>query len=181
MNKFTVEQVNAVLQKLGHIHQPDIGCRARVKELPMEMRPPGPPHPPLWCCLRDGHEGPHKYHGGGYHPPIPFRTTDEIEYREARVGICLKCNKAWPCDTAMVIHDLAARLREDDENAKDAARYRWLRDNPEHSSHPYFENGRWHMPYQASTARGFGAGVGVETFDTLEAAIDAAMSEQGEG
>ena len=171
MDKFTVEQVNAVLQKLGHIHQPDIGCRARVKELPMEMRPPGPPHPPLWCCLRDGHEGPHKYHGGGYHPPIPFRTTDEIEYREARVGICLKCNKAWPCDTAMAIHDFAARLREDDDTAKDAARYRWLRDSDGAGGRIYCAMDQFEADGQC-LATLLGGRV-------LDDAIDAAMREHG--
>ena len=31
-------------------------------------------------------------------------------------------------EAAGILRDYAARLREDDENAKDAARYRWLRD-----------------------------------------------------
>ena len=105
-------------------------------------------------------------------------TVEQIE----REALYIKqFNFELAVHSSRMLRAYAARLREDDENAKDAARYRWLRDNLEHPSYPYFENGRWHIPYQASTALGFGAGVGVETFDTLEAAIDAAMREQGEG
>lgn len=60
---------------------------------------------------------------------------------------------------------------------EDAARYRWLRDNPEHPSVPYFGDGRWYIAYEVSNAGGFGGGVGAMPFDTLDAAIDVAMKE----
>lgn len=40
--------------------------------------PPGPGNPPLWCCLREGHGGPHRHDGGGMYPSIPFRENDEV-------------------------------------------------------------------------------------------------------
>jgi len=58
----------------------------------------------------------------------------------------------------------------------DAERYRWLRDNPTHESTPYFDDGKWLVPYLVSGAGGSGGGVGVKTFDTLDSAIDEAIA-----
>lgn len=73
----------------------------------------------------------------------------------------------------------ADSLEHRESMVTDAARYRWWRDNPEHPSVPYFEDGRWHIPYETSNARGFGGGVGVMSFDTLDDAVDAARATKG--
>ena len=67
-------------------------------------------------------------------------------------------------NVADMLRAFAARLREGDVNAKDAARYRWLRDC-------YMKD------------PDFYGDVLVENIDgsALDAAIDAAMREQGEG
>lgn len=96
-------EAEAILHRLGHVHQPDTHCRARVKPTPAHLRPPGPANPPMWCCLKEGHEGPHRFDHGGMHPSIPFRDTDEVEYRQPSCGDCAKCGEAWPCETARAI------------------------------------------------------------------------------
>lgn len=62
-----------------------------------------------------------------------------------------------------------------EELKRDAGRYRWVRDNPTHESVPYFEGGQWRTPYLVSGS--VGGGVGTRSFNTLDAAIDAAMAE----
>ena len=76
----------------------------------------------------------------------------------------------------------AARMRHVDSLASeladvkpDAERYRWLRDNPEHESLPYYEDCKWHFPYQIYGHGGTGGGVALRSFDTLDEAIDVAM------
>lgn len=98
----------SILHRIGHIHLPDARCRARVKATPRHLLPPGAAEVPIFCCLKDGHEGPHRFNHGGMHSSIPFRDTYEVEYREPSCGTCAKCGEAWPCDTAKVIHGLAA-------------------------------------------------------------------------
>jgi hypothetical protein len=75
------------------------------------------------------------------------------------------------------LRQAAAALRESEEWRRDAERFAWLRDNPEHGSVPYFEDGKWHAPYLVSSADGSGCGVGLLTYETLGDAIDAARKE----
>ena len=73
----------------------------------------------------------------------------------------------------------AAQIEQD---ARDAERYRWLNENPEHENFPYYEDDMWHLPYLVNNAGGAGGGVGRASFDTLGEAIDAAMAkESGNG
>ena len=54
----------------------DARCPARVVH--PKVAAPGPGNPPLWCFLKEGHDGPHRHNGGGAYPSIPFRDTDEV-------------------------------------------------------------------------------------------------------
>ena len=54
---------------------------------------------------------------------------------------------------------------------RDAEYFRWVSANPEHPSMPYYDTGRWWVPYEVSNAGGFGGGVGATSFDSLAAAI----------
>ena len=45
--------------------------------------PPGPSNPPIWCCLREGHDGPHRHDGGGMYPSIPFRENDKVSMQSS--------------------------------------------------------------------------------------------------
>ncbi len=51
-------------------------CPARV--IHPKPAPPGPCNPPIWCCLPEGHDEPHRHNGGGMYPSIPFRKTDKV-------------------------------------------------------------------------------------------------------
>ena len=57
----------------------------------------------------------------------------------------------------------------------------WLEQNPRHENVPYFDEseGGWGFPYAISSAGGHGGGVGFRRFDSLRAAIDAAMRAEG--
>lgn len=57
----------------------------------------------------------------------------------------------------------------------------WLEQNPRHENVPYFDEseGSWGFPYAISNANGLGGGVGFHRFDSLRAAIRAAMRAEG--
>lgn len=93
---------------LGHEPKVSDRCTARVVPTPASERPPGPSNPPVWCCLKAGHEGPHRCDGGGMYASLPFRKSDKVEFREP-VTLCAKCRTKWPCpDAATLIDALAA-------------------------------------------------------------------------
>lgn len=94
--------VERVLSALGHVRVPNTRCTARVAETPPQDRPPGPHNPPMWCCLQEGHEGPHRHNGGGMYRSIPFRDTDEV-VMVPLPGHCAKCGSIWPCDDAKAL------------------------------------------------------------------------------
>ena len=92
-----------VLDALGHSPKVSGDCTARVVPLPPEKRPPGSGNPPIFCCLKAGHEGPHHCnHGGMTFPPFPFRASDEVEFREP-ITVCTKCGTRWPCPDAQKV------------------------------------------------------------------------------
>ena len=72
-----------------------------------------------------------------------------------------------------MLRAFAARLREDDENAKDAARYRWLRDSDGAGGRIYCAMDQFEADGQCLATLLSGS--------VLDDAIDAAMREQGEG
>ena len=74
---------------------------------------------------------------------------------------------------ADMLRAYAARLREDDENAKDAARYRWLRDSDGAGGRIYCAMDQFEADGQCLATLLSGS--------VLDDAIDAAMREQGEG
>lgn len=81
------------------------------------------------------------------------------------------------CNEDVVVENVQKLKAERDALKADAERLEWMQDNPEHESAPYFDGGKWHIPYLVSGAGGSGAGVGTKTFDTLRAAIDAAREK----
>ena len=76
-------------------------------------------------------------------------------------------------DDIDLLRAYAARLREDDENAKDAARYRWLRDSDGAGGRIYCAMDQFEADGQCIATLLSGK--------QLDEAIDAAMREQGEG
>ena len=58
--------------------------------------------------------------------------------------------------------------------ATDERRFDWLEEHPEYM--PYFESRTWRIPYEVSSAGGFGGGIGEFRGRTLRGVIDAAMS-----
>ena len=76
-------------------------------------------------------------------------------------------------NVADMLRAYAARLREDDVNAKDAARYRWLRDSDGDGGRIYCAVDQFEADGQCIATLLSGS----EMDDT----IDAAMREQGEG
>ena len=75
--------------------------------------------------------------------------------------------------SSRMLRAFAARLREDDENAKDAARYQWLRDSDGAGGRIYCAMDQFEADGQCIATLLSG--------DQLDEAIDDAMREQGEG
>lgn len=88
-----------VLATLGHMPKADDRCRARVVHKHPIGKPPGSGNPPIFCCLKAGHEGPHRCNQGDMSPWFPFRESDEVEFGEP-ITTCEKCRTAWPCADA---------------------------------------------------------------------------------
>lgn len=66
------------------------------------------------------------------------------------------------------------------EDARDAQRYRWFRDNHYRWNAPYFDDGRWYVP-TGERAGGLQIQDAI-SYETMDAAIDAAMAkENGNG
>ena len=72
-----------------------------------------------------------------------------------------------------------ATLKLDAELTAERARLDWLEmaEKTDHAHCPENDGQRWRFPYLMDGAGGFGGGVGHKYFDTLRAAIDAAMKE----
>lgn len=96
-----------ILAALGHTPKVSDDCTARVVHEYPAGRPPGPQNPPIFCCLKVGHEGPHRCnHGGMTFPSFPFRETDKVEFREPAT-YCSKCRTVWPCPDAKAAINVA--------------------------------------------------------------------------
>ncbi len=67
--------------------------------------------------------------------------------------------------------DMVRTARRELEEARKALM--WVIENPD--SHPYFNDGKWRIPYLVSGAGGFGGGVGEYTGDTLNKVIKTAI------
>lgn len=105
--------VHEFLAALGHVPKVSDRCTASVKPTPPEDRLPGPQNPPIFCCLKAGHDGPHHCNNGGMtFPSFPFRSTDEVEFREP-VTCCAKCRTSWPCPDARAALAQAAPAQGD--------------------------------------------------------------------
>jgi hypothetical protein len=100
--------VAMILDALGHT--PKISDRCTAQVVPAKINKPGPNNPPIWCCLKAGHEGAHKCNYGGMVLPAPFRDSDEVEFREP-VTLCTKCGTRWPCPDTKAVY-AAADLME---------------------------------------------------------------------
>lgn len=89
------------LAALGHSPVENTRCMASVNPSPPENRPPGPANPPMACCLKVGHEGPHRY-SFGCGPSVPFRSADDVVFR-VPFDTCTKCRTRWPCEDAQKV------------------------------------------------------------------------------
>jgi len=98
---------------------------------------------------------------------------------KAAVNACVSAVKLIPEDVPLYSQESVTALQAEIESLrKDAERYRWLRDNPEHESAPYFDGSKWCVPCMTSGAGGFGGGVGEHRYETLDAPIDAAIAKE---
>ena len=86
--------------------------------------------------------------------------------------------KPFEVTAAMAMRAVLAVVRAHDSDGK---LLDWLEQNPRHENVPYFDEseGSWGFPYAISNANGLGGGVGFHRFDSLRAAIDAAMRAEG--
>lgn len=95
------DHATKALAALGHIRRQNGRCTARYAEVPKEERKPGPPSPPVYCCLPTGHDGPHRC-SHGMQPSFAMRPEQTVE-GDPLPDICAKCGTRWPCPDATAV------------------------------------------------------------------------------
>lgn len=87
----------------------------------------------------------------------------------------------YPISLGRLHEEASAALAVVRAHDRDGERLDWLEQNPRHENVPYFDEseGGWGFPYAISNANGLGGGIGFHRFDSLRAAIGAAMRAEG--